>query len=159
VIAAGGAAVLAFLLLQLLFLPLWEKQKRLESSIKAKEGELLELKSLVAQYKRLKAQGATSRGRRQDGPFNLFSILERIATQGQLMDKIDYMRPGTLKLDKTREEKWVELKLSRITLKELTGYLHKLQSVGEGIYIKRLSARKDGDYLNMILQPAVVELK
>ena len=75
------------------------------------------------------------------------------------MDEIDYMKPGAAQLDTHREEKWVEVKLSDITLKQFTNYLYNLQSFGKGIYIKRLSARKDGDYLNLILQPAVIEYK
>ena len=75
------------------------------------------------------------------------------------MDKIDYMKPGALQLDGLREEKWVEIKLSRITVLELTKYLYNLRSFNQGIYIKRLAARKEGEYLNLILQPATVELR
>ena len=159
VIIVGLVVVLAFLLVQVLYFPLSDKQKALESSIKMKEKDLLELKNIAAQYKRLRARGAGQKGKKQEEPFMLFSVLEKMATKSGLMAKMDYMRPGTIQLDSLRQEKWVELKLSRITLKELTSYLYNLQSFGKGIYIKRLSARKEGEYLNLILQPAVIEMK
>jgi hypothetical protein len=129
-------------------------------SIETKEKDLIRLQTLAAQYKRM-AQDLKkmSAGKKEGAPFSLFSFLEDMATKGGLMDKIDYMRPGTLQLDSARTEKWVEIKLSDITLKELTIYLYNLQSLGENIYMKRLSARKEGDYLDLILQPAVVEVQ
>ena len=159
VIILGLMAVLAVLLVQFLYFPMSDKLNRQELSIKSKEDDLLRLKAIVAQYKRLKANSDGYKGKTQDDSFNLFSVLEKMATKSGLMDKIDYMKPGTVQLDGVREEKWVELKLSRITLKELTGYLYNLQSFGKGIYIKRLSARKDGDYLTLTLQPAVIEIR
>jgi hypothetical protein len=69
------------------------------------------------------------------------------------------MKPGSLQLDGQREEKWVEIKLSRITLNELTTFLYNLQSLEKDIYIKRLSAKKEGEYLNLFLQPAIIEIR
>ena len=159
VIILGLMAVLSILLVQLLYFPMSDKLSSLELSIKSKEDDLLRLKAIVVQYKSLKANSNGYDGKKQDDSFNLFSVLEKMATKSGLMDKIDYMRPGTIQIDGVREEKWVELKLSQITLKELTGYLYNLQSFGKGVYIKRLSARKDGDYLTLVLQPAVIEMK
>lgn len=158
VIVALGA-VLCFLLIQFVLFPMNDTVKRLESTVKTKQEELSELGRITVQYKQLSAphQGNTE-GQSADGG-SLFSILERLAAKDGLMDEIDYMKPGAVQLDTHREEKWVEVKLGKITLKQFTNYLYNLQSFGKGIYIKRLSARKDGDYLNLILQPAVIEYK
>jgi hypothetical protein len=153
----GALAVLCFFVLQFLLFPLDHRAKRLESAILTKERDLSELKAIVVQYKRLPKPG-TMRGKGEE-PFNLFSTLEKELTKSGLMPKIEYMRPGALQLDTTREEKWVELKLNRVTLKEMTAILHSLESVGKGVYIKRLSARKEGEYLTLILQPAVIETR
>jgi hypothetical protein len=133
--------------------------KRLETAVKTKQNELSELRRVTAQYKQLGARQQGNKGAKSTDGGSLFSILERLAAKDGLMDEIDYMKPGAIQLDTHREEKWVEVKLSEITLKQFTNYLYNLQTFGKGIYIKRLSARKDGDYLNLILQPAVIEYK
>jgi hypothetical protein len=153
----GALAVLCFFAVQFVLFPLDGRAKRLESSIRIKEKDLSELRVITAQYERLPKPGTTRV--KGEEPFNLFSTLEKQAAKSELMPKVEYMRPGGLQLDTTREEKWVEVKLNRITLKEMTAILHSLESVGRGVYIKRLSVRKEGEYLTLIFQPAVIETK
>jgi hypothetical protein len=153
----AALAVLCFFVIQFVLFPLNDRAKRLESSIRTKERDLSELKAIVAQYKRLPKPGTV--GGKGEESFNLFSALEKQAAKNDLMSKVEYMRPGGLQLDSTHEEKWVELKLNRVTLKEMIAILHSLESLGQGVYVKRLSVRKDGEYLTLILQPAVTEAK
>ena len=157
-VIVGGLAVAIFLLLQLVFLPTFDRVSRLRASVKGKEISFVELNTIAAQYKAI-STGKQNEGRSRGESFSLFSVLEKFATESGLMDKIEYMRPGNVQIDPQREEKWVEIKLGRVTLREFTDYLSKIQSFGGGIYIKRLSARKEGDYLSLILQPAVIEAK
>ena len=152
-------AVPVFLLVQFVFFPMSDKQNRLEFANKSKKEDLLKLRAIVTQYERLEANKEEDKGEKQGESFNLFAVLERLANQSGLMDNIDYMKPGGLQLDGLREEEWVEIKLSRITLQELTKYLYSLQSSENGIYIKRLAAKKEGEYLNLILQPAIIKMK
>ncbi len=155
--ALGAAAVLAFLLLRLVFLPLADKRESLRAFIEAGERDLAELRALVREYKAMRPEtdGDAAAGEN----FNLFSLLERTAGECGMIDKLDYMRPGSTDLDASRKEDWVEVKLSRVTLRELVEYLYRIRSPGTGIYVKRLSARKDGDYLNVVLQPAAARPK
>jgi len=134
-------------------------ESRLTASIKVKENDLIELRTIVARHKQLLEKREGAGGGNQEGTYNLFSVLEKLATKSGLMDKIDYMKPGTIQLDNHRTEKWVEIKLTRLTLKEMTDYFYNLESFGKGIYMKRLSARKAGQYLDVILQPAIIEMK
>lgn len=157
-VIVGGLAVTIFFLLQLVFLPTYDRVNRLKASVRNRERSFIELKEIASQYKTISA-GRQNEGRPRGESFSLFSVLEKFATESGLMDKIEYMRPGNLQVDPQREEKWVEIKLGKVTLKEFTDYLSKIQSFGGGIYIKRLSARKEGDHLSLILQPAVTEAK
>ncbi len=151
-----GVAVLAvFFLHQFVFHPLRASSERLEASIQAREAELLELKQIVARYNRLMETGGAGASR----GFNLFALLETVATSSGLMNRLDHMRPGSVDLDATRKEDWVEVKLSNVTLEEMTEYLYRIRSSGKAVYIKRFSARKDGDYLDIVLQPAVARMK
>lgn len=157
VLTAGGVAVLAFFLVQFLFFPTSDRLDQLKNSVKARESELSELRAITAQYRLL--EGAKGESILRTETFNLFALLEKVATQGGLMDKIEYMKPGTSQIDAQREERWVEARLTKMTLKDLTGYLYNLHASGKEIYMKRLSARKDGEYLTVIMQPAVMETK
>ncbi len=158
IISALGA-VLCFALIQFVLFPMMDAVKRLESTVKTKQGTLSELRLITAQYNQLSSHRQGNKGGQSADGGSLFSILERLAAKEELMDEIEYMKPGAVQLDTHREEKWVEVKLREMTLKQFTNYLYSLQSYGKGIYIKRLSARKDGDYLDLILQPAVIEYK
>jgi len=153
----AASAVVLFLLLQLVFIPTQARLNRLQVSVNTREQILMELRTIVSQYKSLDPV-RTDSGTGGE-PFSLFSVLQKFATESCLMEKIEYMRPGSMQLDPAREEKWVEIKLGRVTLKEFTEYLGKIQSFGKGIYLKRLSARKEGEYLNLILQPGILVTK
>ena len=145
------------MLFQLVFQPLDASCERLEASVRAREAELVELKRIVASHRRL----AENRSGNPDAAadFNLFSLLESLATGSGLMDRVEYMRPGSMDLDAVRKEDWVEIKLGGVTLRGLTEFLYRIRSSGKGVYVKRLSARKEGDYLDIVLQPAVARMK
>jgi hypothetical protein len=152
----GVLALLIVVALQFLLSPMENKVKGLENSVRTKEKDLTELRTVADKYKRLPAPSGAGRG---GAAFNLFSAIESQVTKSGLMEKIEYMRPGGMQLDTTREERWVEVKINRATLREMTSLLYNLESIGRGVFIKRLSARKEGEYLTLILQPAVVETK
>lgn len=153
----GATALLIFILVQFAFQPLSEKSRNLENRIKLKEGELAELKGIARQMEILDPD-SPEQGR---GPrdFNLFASLEKLATDCGIMDNVDYMKPGSIEIDSLRREEWVEIKLDRVNLKAITNYLYLIRTSGLGIYIKRFSARKDGELLSAVLQPAVKSVK
>jgi len=152
----GVLALLTFMVFQFLLSPINSRVKGLESSVRTKERDLTELRMIADKYRRLPQPSVAGKS---GEAFNLFSALESQVAKSGLMEKIEYMRPGVMQLDTAREEKWVEVKANRVTLKEMTSLLYNLESFGRGVFIKRLSARKDGEYLTLILQPAVVESK
>lgn len=150
------AAVVVFAFFQFAYFPLTDKKTGLQATIENKEKELSELRAITGEYQKLKSNDQNVTRRKS---FNLFSTLETIATQSGLKKKIDYMKPGLHKVDTRRDEKWVEIKMSSLNLKELAKYLYRVQSMKNGIFIKRLSLRKNGDYLDLIIQPAVIETR
>jgi len=155
-ITVAFTGIAFFLLLYFLYFPLSEKIGYLESAVKTRENDLSELKKIIAQYQRHSNEQRNTEKTAAES-FNLFSSLEKFATKTGLMDKIDYMKPGTMMLDASREENWVEVKMNQIDLEDFTSYIYHLQTEGKGIYIKRLSMRKEGELLNLILQPAIIK--
>ena len=157
-VAVASMGIVFFLLLHFLYFPLSEKIGYLESAVKTGENDLSALKQIIAQYQR-HSNDQRNREKTAAESFNLFSSLEKFATQTGLMDKIDYMKPGTMMLDASREENWVEVKMNQIDLEDFSSYLYQIETEGKGIYIKRLSMRKEGEFLNLILQPAIIMSK
>jgi hypothetical protein len=131
-----------------------DEKKRILKTTRVIEQDISTLNSIVKEYRQIESQ---LKEKPAGEIFNLFSFLEDIAAKSGLMENVDYMRPGNQQLDPQRIEKWVEVKLERITIKQFTEYLYRLQNSGYGIYVKRLSLKKDGEYLDLILQPAVTE--
>lgn len=152
-----AAVVGLFLLYQLVFQPLSQKREQLEASIQAQEQELAELTGIVQKYRQLTAR--STEGGSADPNFNLFAALEKLATQSGLMVHVDSMRPGSMDLDSQTREDWVEVQVNQAPLKEITHFLYLLRTADQGIYVKRFSARKDGELLNAVVQPAVARIK
>ncbi|MGD8387652.1 MAG: type II secretion system protein GspM [Desulfobacteraceae bacterium] len=152
-----AAVVFLFLLYQFAFQPLSEKREQLEAAIQEREQELAELTAIVRNYQQLTAQ--SSRNGNADQNFNLFASLEKMATSSGLMEHVDSMRPGSMDLDSRTREDWVEVQLSRAPLKEITHFLYLIRTANQDVYVKRFSARKDGDLLDAVVQPAVARVK
>lgn len=152
-----AAVVALFLLYQLALRPLSEKRAQLEAGIQAREQELAELTGIVQKYQRLTARSSSSGS--ADPNFNLFAALEKLTTRSGLMDHVDSMRPGSRDLDSRTREHWVEVQLSRAPLKDITSFLYLIRTADQDVYVKRFSARKDGDLLDAVVQPAVARIK
>lgn len=156
-ITVAGCVVALFFLFQLLILPVFEKKARLQRNIIKKEEGLSEIALIGAEIEGLK--GSTQKNnkiitRRKRG-FTLFSFLEQKAGEAQIKDHIKYMKPSSSKGEGTYNESLVEIKLESITLKQLVGYLYRIEKPEDLIIVKRMSIKgnknKQG-YLDAVLQ-------
>lgn len=156
-ITVAGCVVALFFLFQLLILPVFEKKARLQRNIIKKEEGLAEIALIGAEIEGLK--GSTQKNnkiitRRKRG-FTLFSFLEQKAGEAQIKDHIKYMKPSSSKGEGTYNESLVEIKLESITLKQLVGYLYRIEKPEDLIIVKRMSIKgnknKQG-YLDAVLQ-------
>jgi general secretion pathway protein M len=150
-------AIVLFLLFQLLIFPFFEKRARLQSGVKAKEEALREMMRLNAEYQAYKGDSREIQqllAQRRTG-FTLFAFLEKAAGEAGVKENIEYMKPSTSKGTGPYKESMVEMKLEAITLNQLTQYLHRIESPGDLISIKRISIRenkKEAGYLDAVLQ-------
>ena len=150
-------SVVLFLLFQLLIFPFFEKRERLQSGVKAKEEALREILRLSAEYQAYKGDSQQIRQllAMRKGGFTLFAFLERAAGEAGVKENIAYMKPSTSKGTGPYKESMVEMKLEAITLKQLTQYLHRIESPEDLISIKRISIKqnkKEAGYLDAVLQ-------
>ena len=92
--------------------------------------------------------------KRQKG-FTLFSFLEQEAAQSDIKGHIKYMKPSSSQGTGPYKESTVEMKLEGVTLKQLVGYLHRIESPRDAISIKRISItenKKKSGYIDAVLK-------
>lgn len=161
VVCGGACLVGLFLILNLVVFPVLSGKKNLQRSIEVDQQRLKEIVTLSAEYKALKGDSGgigkqlTARGK----DFTLFSLLERLATQGGLKDRIKYIKPSTSQAQGQYHISSVEMQFERITMHQLFKYLHQVEEPGNVVRIKRLSIKKHKEqsgYVDATLQVSTV---
>jgi general secretion pathway protein M len=146
-VSAAVVVVALFLVFQFVVTPYREKQARLARSLQSKTEALREMKALKAQYEALTEQARLSKVRfaRRERGFTLFSFLDRLASEAGIKDHITYMKPSRVDdKDTPYRISLVEMKLQDITLKQLTPYLHMVETSENVVYIRRMSITRTG---------------
>jgi len=142
--ALGAAFVVVALLLEFAVFPLWDASARVQKSIAANTKILEEVKKLDADFAVQNAQIARIRQtlamRRPD--FTLFSYLERKAQAADVKGNIKQMNSVPGVKSASFEESLVDMKLEKITIKQLTDFLYQVESPYEMIRIKRITISK-----------------
>ncbi len=146
-VSAAIAVVLVFVVFQFIVTPYREKQDRLARAFQAKTEALREMKTLKAEYEALteKARMSEVKFARRDQGFTLFSFLDRLASEAGVKDHITYMKPSKVDdKDTPYRISLVEMKLQDITMKQLTPYLHKVETSPNVVFIRRMSITRNG---------------
>ncbi len=163
-VAAATAAIVIFLVLQVLVFPLFEKNAQLSRTLTARQQEREQIQLLQAEYLKTaeKAQAAQRHLKRRKQGFTLFSFLETLAGQTGVKSNIAYMRPTTTsQKDSPYRLSMVEMKLQEITMAQLLAYLHGIETSADMISIKRLSISKGeqkADLINTVFQVETLEM-
>lgn len=162
-VAAATAAIVIFLVLQVLVFPLFEKNAQLSRTMTTRQQEREQIQLLQAEYLKTaeKAQAAQRHLKRRKQGFTLFSFLETLAGQTGVKSHIAYMRPTTTsQKDRPYRLSMVEMKLQEITMAQLLAYLHGIETSTDMISIKRLSitkGEKKADLINTVFQVETLE--
>ncbi len=151
-----------FFLLQFLIFPFFEKRERLQKGVKIKEEALREIIKLSAEYEayRVDSKGVQQLLTKRPKGFTLFAFLDRAAGEAGIKERIEYMKPSTSKGTGPYKESMVEMKLEAVTLKQLTEYLHRIESPEDLISVKRISIKqnkREAGYLDAVLQALTYE--
>lgn len=144
--------------------PLIEKRKRLTRAIPVKSGQLEEIRLLKSKYDAMNrgAELARVQFSKREKDFTLFSFLDKFSDKAGIKNNIVYMKPST-SVDKNTGYKTsiVAMKLQAITLKELTSFLHMVETSKNIVYITRLSISKTGKkepFINALLRVETSEI-
>jgi len=156
-VSLAGCTLFLIILFQVLILPFFEKKDRLQKGVTAKEVALQEIVALSAEYQAHKKRfnGLKEILAKRNKEITLFSFLEKKAGKAGVKGHIKYMKPSVSQGSGPYKESMVEMKLEEITLKQLVGYLYRIESPDDIISIKRISlkeSKKEAGYLDVILQ-------
>ena len=145
------------LVIQLVIMPFVDKRERYNSNVAVKQKNLQEMVNLRQEYLVLQ-QGSDILAQRlasRPKSFTLFSFLEKAAGDAGVKENIKYMKPSASTGKGPFKESLVEMKLEKITLGQMVGYLKLIESPGRLVSIKRISIqsnKKETQYLDAILQ-------
>ena len=141
---ACAVAVLLALVLNFAVFPLWDATTKMKKTILTSSSKLAELVKIDAEFavqdakiSRIKNAIAS---RRSD--FTLFSYLEKKAVSANVKGAIKQMNSLQGARSASFEETLIDLKLEKITIKQLEDFLYQIESPAELIKIKRITINK-----------------
>ncbi len=162
VLAAGVIGI--FLMVTFIVEPFLNKKDQLKKSLRDKAVILEQMQQLQSEYGALTQKAEVSKAlfsRRQKG-FKLFSFMDQLAGAAGIKDQIIYMKPTTkAQINSPYKISRVEMKLDGITLKQLTTYLHSVETSQNMVDVKRISiSKKDKKQglLTAVLQVETAEI-
>lgn len=143
-IAAFGIAFVVVVLVWVFVLsPLWEAKTKMERSIQSNSRKLAEMVRMdeafadqEAQISRIKTVLAARRD------FTLFSYLEKKALEARVKGSIRQMSSMQGTKTASFEESLIDLKMDRLTIRQLVEFLYRVESPDEMIRIKRITIDK-----------------
>ena len=156
-IALAVIVIVFAVVIQLAVMPFLEKREQLRSGVAGKQNSLQQMAALRQEYLLLQQDSNTLAQRltNREKNFTLFSFLEKAAGDAGVKEHIKYMKPSASAGTGPFKESLVEMKLERITLVQMVGYLKLIESPDKLVGIKRISIqanKKETQFLDAILQ-------
>ena len=155
---ALAAIVMVFtFVIMFVIMPFNEKRGRYRNNVAVQQNNLQEMVALRKQYLLLQQDSDTlvQRLAKRPNNFTLFSFLEMAAGNAGVKENIKSMKPSASTGKGPFKESLVEMKLERITLGQMVGYLKLIESPENLVSVKRLSIqsnKKETQFLDVILQ-------
>jgi general secretion pathway protein M len=140
----GGGVVIVLLVLQFVILPFLASKRSAQQAINTNEKTLADMMLLAAEYQglRIKAEKIQQVLARRPQDFNLFSHLEKMAGAAGIKSTIKSISAAKGTISGPYEEQPVEIRLEKVTLKQLTDFLYLIESPQDLIRIKTIAITK-----------------
>ena len=156
-VSLAACCIAVFVLFQFIIFPFFDRREVIGRGIEAKRDGLKEIVKLRSEYESYKrgADGIQRYLRSRMKSFTLFSFLEQAAGKARVKDHIKYMKPSASRTSGRFKESMVEMKLDKISLKQLVDYLYLIESPKNIVSIKRISIRDSKSapgYLDAVMQ-------
>lgn len=156
-VAFAAVFVVAALVFSFVIMPFWEERTRLRNNVTVQQNSLEQMAGLRREYLLLQQDSGTVARRLAERAknFTLFSFLEKAAGDAGVKENIKSMKPSASTGKGPFKESLVEMKLERITLGQMAGYLKLVESAENLVAVKRIaiqSNKKDPQFLDVVLQ-------
>ena len=144
--------------MEMLVFPFWDAKEKLTKAIKINQKKLERNKrTLLPSLHSLEAKTAEIKRviAVHGADFTLFSYLEKKATQANVRERIKYMNSSRGTQSASFEESLIDMKLDKITIKQLTDFLYFAESPADLVRIKKITINKmkeSPEYLSAQLQ-------
>jgi hypothetical protein len=153
----GLAFIIGTMVIQFVITPLIEAKKKVSNAIVVNEKILRDVRTLAYEYGvyKQRSEGIQRILAHRNPNFTLFSYLERKADEAGLKPNIKSMNPSKASPTDDHEETSVEIKLEKMTLKQLTNFLYFIESPQDFIKIRKISISKtkeSPEYLSALVQ-------
>jgi len=161
---AVSGTVCLFIIMQFVVFPVFDKRERLEKTLQVKTKLLQEMMALKSEHDALVQWTTVSevQFKNREKGFTLFSFLDKLSGRAAIKDRITYMKPSTVEQKNSPyKTSRVEMKFRGLTLRQLTIYLHMVETSKNMVRIKRLSISKDGKqegFIDAVIQVETSEL-
>jgi len=144
IVAFGAAFVMLTLIFEFAFVPFWDAQEKIKKSIASNTKTLEEIIHLDAQFAVQEAEiaGIKKAIAARSADFTLFAYLEKNAAQANVKGCIKQMNSVRGAQSASFEETLVDMKLEKITMKQLTDFLYYVESPAEMVRIKKITVSK-----------------
>jgi general secretion pathway protein M len=159
-IMAAAAALVLFIVIQLIIAPIFDRRTQLRQLLQVKTRNLQEIKTLAVEYENAARnfQGSEEMLRQRPRGFTLFSFLDSLAGTGGIKQNIVYMKPSTTNLRSSPYTlSMVEMKIQSLTMQQLVNFLHGVEVSSQMVHVKRMSIAKDDKDQNLITAVLQVE--
>ena len=156
-VTAGLIFVVAALLVQFAVVPYFDARQNVRRAIAASDKVLRDLAVLGAEYGILRQRSEEIRQvvERRPSGFALLSYLEKRASDTGVKTNIRSMNLLPSVSTGAYEEATAEMKLDKLTMKQLTDFLYQAESPEEMIRIRRISIvkmKESPEYLSALIQ-------
>ena len=142
-VVSAGILVLGAALFTFIMDPILARAANLDRRLAIASRQLAKLQTLRGDYQRQKQtlDRIDAQLRRQPKNFAIFSLLEQVAGQAGIEDKIQSMNTVASPPNTVYKEESVEVRMEGVTLGQLTEYLHRVERSPQVLKIKRLQVK------------------
>lgn len=162
-VAGGVAFVVIVLILEFGIFPFWEAKDKVRQSISANQKRLNEMIKIDEEFTRQEVKIAKIKRAMAARPadFSLFAYLEKKAAQAGVRGNIKNMNSARGAQTANYEESLIDIRLDKITIKQLTDFLYYAESPADQVKIRRITVNKmkeSPEYLSAQLQIASLQI-
>jgi type II secretory pathway component PulM len=149
----GGAVTLVFLVVVHVSIaqPLRANVREADARIAALETQLTRATRMAADVRRLRGGLAAAEARIQPGASaNLFSLLESLAAQASIKDRLESIKPKQGTSNERYPETRVEVSLKGATLAQTVQFLHQIENAPMHLIVHSIRIKSRGGADNLL---------